>query len=60
MRSGFGFCCFVLDSGITDLVILLPQLLVLRLDCVSTQQAVCVEPGWVLDLLALTSFSVEN
>lgn len=54
---------FVLSSGIINLgfvVILLPQALVLRLNSVSTQKAVCVGWGWLLDLSALTSISVGN
>lgn len=54
---------FVLSSGITDLkfvVILLPQSLVLRLNYVSIQKAVCVGWGWLFNLLALTSISEVN
>lgn len=54
---------FVLSSGIIDLefvVILLPQALILRLNSASTQKAVRVGWGCLLDLLALTSISVGN
>lgn len=41
-------------------VILLPQALVLRLNSASTQKAVRIGWGWLLDLSALTSISAGN
>lgn len=54
---------FVLSSGIINLefvVILQPQALVLRLNSASTQKAVRLGWGWLLDLSALASISAGN